>query len=84
MKSTVLAVSLALSALSSSFLPSQADAATSRKTWLVQQIYNFNHPFAATLPSELSVKMTKMAVNVFAFYRGTAHLFYEDTRNLRH
>jgi uncharacterized protein (DUF2252 family) len=80
MKSTVLAVSLTLSALSSAFLPNQAEAATSRKTWLVQQIYNFNHPFAATLPSELSVKMTKMAVNAFAFYRGTAHLFYEDTR----
>ncbi|MDD2722694.1 MAG: DUF2252 family protein [Methylovulum sp.] len=75
------AVGLAVSALSSALAPSQAEAATSRKTWLVQKIYNYNHPFAANLSTELAVKMTKMAVNAFAFYRGTAHIFYEDTKN---
>ncbi|MFZ2449256.1 MAG: DUF2252 domain-containing protein [Methylovulum miyakonense] len=74
-------VSLALSAMSSALLPSQAEAVTSRKAWVVQKIYHQNHPFAANLPSELAVKMTKMAANAFAFYRGTAHLFYEDTNN---
>lgn len=55
-----------------------ADAATSRQPWLVQQIYSYNHPFAATLPGELATKMGKMGQSAFYFYRGTAHLFYAD------
>lgn len=79
---TLLATGFALSALSATLAPSPAEAATSRQSWVVQQIYNYNHPFAANLPGELSTKMTKMAVNAFSFYRGTAHLFYEDTKNI--
>ncbi|MDO9104556.1 MAG: DUF2252 family protein [Methylovulum sp.] len=75
------AAGLVLSTLCTAILPTQADAASSRKPWLVQQIYNYNHPFAANLTSELATKMTKMATSAFYFYRGTAHLFYQDTKN---
>lgn len=67
--------------LSSVFLPMQSEAATSRQPWVVQQIYTYNHPFAANLPSELASKMAKMSLSAFSFYRGTAHLFYEDIKN---
>jgi len=63
------------------FSPLSAEAANSRQPWLVKQIYTYNHPFVATLPNELSTKMTKMALSAFSFYRGTAHLFYEDLKN---
>lgn len=74
---TLMAIGFTLSAL----IPTQVDAATSRQAWVVQQIYNYNHPFTAHLPGELATKMTKMANSVFSFYRGTAHLFYEDVKN---
>ena len=61
-----------------SVIPAMSHAASSRYSWLVDQLYTFNHPFKAQLPSELAAKMEKMAVNPFAFYRGTAHLFYQD------
>jgi len=77
----ILAAGLALSALSTAMIPTQTEAATSRKSWVVQQIYNYNHPFAANLSGELATKMTKMAAGAFSFYRGTAHLFYQDTKN---
>jgi len=77
----IFAVGLAISALSSAFMPSIAEAASSRKAWLVQKIYNYNHPFAANLSSELATKMNKMDDNAFSFYRGTAHIFYEDIKN---
>jgi uncharacterized protein (DUF2252 family) len=76
-----LTTGLALTALLVATLPSQSEAATSRKAAVVQQVYNYNHPFAANLPSELATKMTKMAVSAFSFYRGTAHLFYQDVKN---
>lgn len=56
-------------------------APVSRKADVVASIYAYNHPFAATLPGELAVKMDKMAVDAFAFYRGTAHLFFSDLAN---
>ncbi len=59
-------------------LPAAAQAASSRDAWVVNQLYSYNHPLAAQLPSELATKMSKMAVSPFAFYRGTAHLFYQD------
>lgn len=77
----LLAAGIALASLTATLLPIETQAATSRKTWVVQQIYNYNHPYAAQLPGELSTKMSKMTANAFAFYRGTAHLFYEDTKN---
>lgn len=41
-------------------------------------MYSYNHPLAAQLPGELQTKMQKMSVSPFAFYRGTAHMFYSD------
>lgn len=60
----------------------RTNAALSRSSWVVNEIYNYNHLYAAQLPSELANKMTKMSANPFAFYRGTAHLFYKDMRAL--
>jgi uncharacterized protein (DUF2252 family) len=59
-----------------------AKAATPRSSWVENQIYQYNHPFASQLPQELATKMQKMAVNPFAFYRGTAHIFYSDMQTL--
>jgi uncharacterized protein (DUF2252 family) len=78
---TILASFFALSTLSSAIMTNQAEAATSRKSWVAQQIYNYNHPFATSLPGELATKMNKMALGAFSFYRGTAHLYYQDTKN---
>ncbi|MDD5277096.1 MAG: DUF2252 domain-containing protein [Methylovulum sp.] len=79
---TTLASGMVLAALfATTLLPNQAVAASSRKSWVVQKIYTYNHPFAVNLPDELATKMTKMAASAFSFYRGTAHLFYEDTKN---
>ena len=57
-------------------------AASSRDTWLVEQIYAFNHPLATQQPAEVATKIGKMAQSPFAFYRGTAHLFYQDLTTL--
>ncbi|BBD63486.1 hypothetical protein NIES2109_63360 (plasmid) [Nostoc sp. HK-01] len=62
--------------------PSQTQAAFSRSSWIENQIYQYNHPFASQLPQELATKMQKMAVSPFAFYRGTAHIFYSDMQTL--
>ncbi len=79
---TTLAASMALTALfTTTLLSGPAEAASSRKSWVVQEIYSYNHPFAVNLPRELATKMTKMAASAFSFYRGTAHLFYTDTKN---
>lgn len=55
-----------------------AQAATSRSSWVVSEIYAYNHPWKVQLPQELATKMQKMKLGAFAFYRGTAHLFYKD------
>jgi len=83
MKLRILFTGLALTAFSLAIIPVQTEAATSRQAWLVEQIYNYNHPFAANLPKELDAKMEKIAKTPFAFYRGTAHLFYEDVKNTK-
>ena len=57
-------------------------AATARDAWVVQQIKTYNTPFKAQLPQELKTKMDKMALSPFTFYRGTAHVFYEDMKQL--
>lgn len=46
------------------------------------QIYNYNHPFAATDSTDLATKMATMAGNAFSFYRGTDHIFYQDMLTL--
>lgn len=57
-------------------------AATPRSTWVENEIYQYNHPFASQLPQELATKMQKMTASSFAFYRGTAHIFYRDMQTL--
>ncbi|WP_210009196.1 DUF2252 domain-containing protein [Aquirhabdus parva] len=59
-----------------------AHAATSRTSWVVNQVYNYNHPFAATDSADLATKMSTMAASAFNFYRGTNHIFYQDTLTL--
>lgn len=61
---------------------SVAHAATSRTSWVVSQIYNYNHPFAATDSADLATKMSTMAADAFDFYRGTDHIFYQDMLTL--
>ena len=59
-----------------------AHAASSRTSWVVSQVYGYNHPFAATDSAELGTKMSTMAASAFNFYRGTAHIFYQDMQTL--
>jgi uncharacterized protein (DUF2252 family) len=59
-----------------------ASAATARPSWVVTQIHDWNHPWAATAPGELDTKLAKMALDPFTFYRGTAHLFMRDMATL--
>jgi uncharacterized protein (DUF2252 family) len=57
-------------------------AVTQRASWVENEIYQYNHPLASQLPEELATKMQKMTANPFAFYRGTAHIFYRDMQTL--
>lgn len=59
-----------------------AEAASSRSSWVVSQIYNYNHPFAASDSADLATKMSTMAQSSFNFYRGTDSLFYQDMLTL--
>lgn len=68
--------------IASSVIAHQAQAATPRYSTVVNELYNFNHPYAAQASNELATKMSKMAVSPFSFYRGTAHLFYKDMTTL--
>jgi uncharacterized protein (DUF2252 family) len=61
---------------------SAAQAATSRTSWVVSQIYNYNHAFAASDSTDLAIKMSTMAGDAFDFYRGTDHIFYQDMATL--
>ena len=42
---------------------------------IYQRITDFNKPF---LPDMIKLKYEAMAENIFRFYRGTCHLFYQD------
>lgn len=72
-------IALSVAAL---LLASGAQAATSRGSWVVSQVYGYNHPLAATDSAELAIKMATMASSAFDFYRGTDHLFYRDMQTL--
>lgn len=61
---------------------SPVQAATLRSTWVENEIYQYNHPFASQLHQELATKMQKMTASPFAFYRGTDHIFYRDMQTL--
>lgn len=55
-----------------------ADTPVYRSTWVINKIYNHNHPLAGQRPNELSSKIAKMQMSPTAFYNATAHLFFED------
>ncbi|CAB3785324.1 hypothetical protein LMG28614_02104 [Paraburkholderia ultramafica] len=59
-----------------------AEAQTSRTSWVATQIYDYNHPFAATDSTDLATKMATMAGDAFSFFRGTDHIFYQDMLTL--
>ena len=63
-------------------LCSGAQGATSRSSFVVSDIYNYNHPYAATDSGDLATKMQLMSTSAFYFYRGTADIFYRDTATL--
>lgn len=73
--------SLALTLLAAA-LATDASAATNRPSWVVSQVYNYNHPFAATDSTDLATKMSTMASSAYNFYRGTDHIFYQDMLTL--
>ena len=79
MKTSTFALSTLTFCLGLSF-SAHADTAINRSAWVVDKLYNYNHPFAAQRPDELTTKMQKMQASPFIFYRGTAHLFYEDMK----
>lgn len=60
---------------------SPVEASATRSKFVIQELYNFNHPLATQLSGEVATKMSKMVVNPFAFFRGTAHIFYKDMVN---
>ena len=68
--------------IASAMLSLSANAASSRPSWVVSQVYNYNHQFAATGSADLATKMSTMANSPFLFYRGTAHIFYQDMATL--
>lgn len=72
----LLASLLVVCALAGGIAP--ASAATSRPSWVVAEVHDWNHPWAATAPGELDAKLAKMALDPYTFYRGTAHLFLRD------
>ncbi len=79
MKRTMVSILIGASLLATALA---AQAASSRSSWVVNQIYNFNHQFAATDSADLSTKMTQMAISPFMFYRGTDHIFFQDMATL--
>ncbi|MEH6416110.1 DUF2252 domain-containing protein [Pseudomonas sp. CGJS7] len=73
---------LALALTATACAQAPAVAAGARKDWVVQHIRDHNHPYAASARGELDTKLATMAGGPFAFYRGTAHLFFEDMNTL--
>jgi uncharacterized protein (DUF2252 family) len=53
-------------------------AQTSRAAWVVNDVYNYNEPYAATDSADLATKMQLMDSSAFYFFRGTADIFYQD------
>lgn len=71
---------LAMAALMA--LTSHANAAAPRTNWVVNQLYSFNHPLAASNSAEVATKIATMSASPYAFYRGTDHLFFQDMLTL--
>ncbi|GAB2583121.1 DUF2252 domain-containing protein [Dyella jejuensis] len=53
-------------------------AQTSRPAWVVNDVYTYNEPYAATDSADLATKMQLMSTSAFYFFRGTADIFYQD------
>lgn len=79
MKQRIIVSLLAATILSTGL---NTQAASSRPSWVISQVYNYNHQFAATGSADLSTKMTTMASSPFLFYRGTDHIFFQDMATL--
>jgi uncharacterized protein (DUF2252 family) len=56
--------------------------ASARQAWVVNQLFAHNHQFAATNAADLAFKMGKMEKDIFIFFRGTAHIFFQDMSTL--
>ena len=61
---------------------SQSFAAASRYSWVVNDLYTQNHPFAAQASNELATKMQKMNSSAFMFFRGSNDIFFKDMTTL--
>ena len=57
-------------------------AAAARPSWVGNQVYAYNHQFAATNSADLATKMNTMATSPLQFYRGTDHIFIQDMATL--
>ena len=68
--------------VASAVLAMHAHATSSRPSWVVNQVYTYNHQFAATNSADLATKMSTMAGSPFLFYRGTDHIFMQDMATL--
>ncbi len=53
----------------------QCQSGEARQLWLKRQLAQFNRHIS---PSAKAAKYDKMALDAFVFYRGTAHLYYDD------
>ncbi|MCK9192853.1 MAG: DUF2252 domain-containing protein [Nevskia sp.] len=63
-------------------LSQPAHAATPRYNWVVNEIYSWNHPLAATDSADLATKMQTMSASPWLFYRGTSDIFSRDMATL--
>ncbi|KPC55352.1 DUF2252 domain-containing protein [Amantichitinum ursilacus] len=71
-----------LSALLALTLAAASHAATTRDTWVVNDVYNYNHIYATTDSADLATKMSTMNSSAYSFYRGTADIFFHDMTTL--
>src|SRR5580658_5877973 len=71
-----LAIAVSIAAVST------ASAATSRSSWVIEQIYSENQPYAAQDSTDLATKMSLMDSSEFDFYRGTDAIFMSDMKTL--
>jgi uncharacterized protein (DUF2252 family) len=61
---------------------SNATAAVSRSGWVIEQVYDENHPFAEQDSADLATKMGLMDSSAFYFFRGTDPIFMIDMSTL--
>lgn len=64
-----------LSALLALTLAAASHAATTRDTWVVNDVYNYNHIYATTDSADLVTKMSTMNSSAYSFYRAAPTSF---------